>query len=69
MGTGAERFHHSPPAMTVSYFQQEITRLAQFPNMPTDKVIDKMYECCGNLGKLEKLYDELMEDCYGDDNY
>ena len=55
--------------MTVSYFQQEITRLAQFPNMPTDKVIDKMYECCGNLGKLEKLYDELMEDCYGDDNY
>lgn len=55
--------------MTVSYFQQEITRLAEFPNIPTAKVIDEMYECCGNLGKLEKLYDELMEHCYGDDNY
>jgi hypothetical protein len=59
----------TPPAMTVSYFQQEIARLAQFPHMPTSKVIDKMYECCGNIGKLEKLYNELMEDCYGDDSY
>jgi hypothetical protein len=55
--------------MTVSYFRQEITELAQFPNMPTAEVMDKMNECGGNLGSLEKLYDQLMEDCYGSDNY
>ena len=69
MGIGGERLHRHSPAMTVSYFHQEITRLAQFPNMPTAKVIDMMHEYCGNLDKLKKLYDELMEDCYGDDNY
>jgi hypothetical protein len=69
VNTGAESPATTPPVMTVSYLQQEIERLAQFPHMPTSKVIDKMYECCGNIGKLEKLYDELMEDCYGDDSY
>ena len=55
--------------MTASYLQAEIRELAQFPGMNAASINEAVLNACGNLTKLEAIYDELMAACYGDDQF
>lgn len=55
--------------MNLNYLKSEIFELSQFPGMNVDS-INKAVQSAGNDAmKLVEIYDKLLEDCYGDDNY
>lgn len=53
--------------MTAAYFQTEIRELANFPGINTTAVLAALTEAGGNTGKLQTLYNQLLEDTYGDE--
>jgi hypothetical protein len=56
-------------AAAVTHLIQEITEMASFPGINRDRVLKELEEAGLNASKLEALYEKLLEDCYGDDNY
>ena len=54
----------APSAMTLSYFTQEITEMANRPGMATTRILKQLEKAGGNLQAVEKIYDRLLRACY-----
>ena len=68
--TGEERLTPQPQGkmQTTTYYREQIKELADnFSPAAKTAILEAMDEAFADTKKLNKLYDELMADVYGDD--
>jgi len=55
--------------MNFNYFQTEIENMiSEFPGFDVDAIKNEISNCCGNNQKIEIIYNNVIAQCYGDND-